>query len=67
MSRIGTKVDLLGSSPKEAALVDQWVRFAEHEIGTPAGGIASLIYGYGPPFTREVNVLMVLPVACFCD
>ena len=67
MSSIGTKVDLLGSNPKEVALIDQWVRFAEHEIATPAGGISALIYGYGPPFSRDVSTLMVLRVARFSD
>jgi len=53
LSNIGTKVNLSGSNPKETALVDQWVQFAEHEVATPVGGISALIYGYGAPFTRD--------------
>ncbi|KAH0832356.1 glutathione S-transferase C-terminal-like protein [Lanmaoa asiatica] len=53
LSDVGGKVSLLGSDAKEAALVDQWVHFAEHEIGVPTQVIFGLIYGFAGPFNRE--------------
>ncbi|KAF9233234.1 glutathione S-transferase C-terminal-like protein [Melanogaster broomeanus] len=45
---------LLGSNAKEAALIDQWIHFAEHEIGGPLWGALGFIrYGFSGPFTRE--------------
>ncbi|KAG9308459.1 glutathione S-transferase C-terminal-like protein [Chiua virens] len=52
LSSIGT-VSLLGSNVQEVALVDQWMRFAEQEIGTPVGNIMGMIYGYLAPFNLE--------------
>jgi len=53
LSSIGTEVQLLGSNAKEAALIDQWIHFAEHEISTPTYAITGLVYGYAGPFSRE--------------
>ncbi|KAG9308827.1 glutathione S-transferase C-terminal-like protein [Chiua virens] len=55
LSSIGT-VDLLGSNVQEVALVDQWMRFAEQEIGIPAGIIMGTIYGYLAPFNLELTL-----------
>lgn len=55
MSDIGEKVNLLGSNAKETALVDQWVHFAEHEIGVPTGNITQLIFRSAGNFHREVR------------
>ena len=49
-------MNLLGSTPQESALVDQWVHFAEHEIGVPIGNISGMIYGYLAPFNLEVRI-----------
>lgn len=56
MSDIGGKAGLLGSNAKEAALVDQWVHFAEHEIGVPMQNTMQLIFGAAGPFHREVRI-----------
>ncbi|KAF9220301.1 glutathione S-transferase C-terminal-like protein [Gyrodon lividus] len=53
MSDLGEKSGLLGSGTKEVALVDQWIHFAEHEIGWPLQGALGLIYNFSGPFTRE--------------
>jgi len=53
LSDIGEKVKLLGSNAKEVALVDQWVHFAEHEIGGPSGNIIQLVFGAAGHFHRE--------------
>ncbi|KAF9233386.1 glutathione S-transferase C-terminal-like protein [Melanogaster broomeanus] len=53
LSDIGGKSDFLGSNAKETALVDQWIHFAEHEIGAPVSGAFGLVYGSSGPFTRE--------------
>jgi glutathione S-transferase len=55
VSDIGEKVKLLGSNAKEVALVDQWVHFAEHEIGGPSGNIIQLVFGAAGHFHREVR------------
>lgn len=53
---LGTKVKLLGSDAKEIALVNQWVHFAEEEIGKPAHDIIGLIFGFSSePFSPEVG------------
>ena len=52
---IGTKVNLLGSNAKEAAIVNQWVHFAEYEIGTPTYSNSDMILGR-IPFNWEVSV-----------
>lgn len=54
VSSIG-KVDLLGSNAEDAAIVDQWVHYAEHEILGPTSNIAGLVYGVYTPFNREVS------------
>ena len=56
MSSLGTKVNLLGSDPKEIALVDQWIHFSEQEIGGTAHNITGLVYGFTGPFNREVSI-----------
>ncbi|KAF8552028.1 glutathione S-transferase [Imleria badia] len=53
LSGVGDQVTLLGSNAKEAALIDQWVHFAEHEIGGPTQNITQLIFGMAGPFQRE--------------
>ncbi|KAF9233231.1 glutathione S-transferase C-terminal-like protein [Melanogaster broomeanus] len=53
LSDIGGKSNLLGSNAKEAALIDQWIHFAEHEIGGPLSGVIGLLYSFSGPFTRE--------------
>ncbi|KAG9308461.1 glutathione S-transferase C-terminal-like protein [Chiua virens] len=53
LSSIGS-VNLLGANAHEVALVDQWLHFAEHEIGIPAGLVAGMIYGYFAPFTPQI-------------
>ncbi|KAF9233235.1 glutathione S-transferase C-terminal-like protein [Melanogaster broomeanus] len=54
LSGVGGESDLLGSNAKEAALIDQWIHFAEHEIGGPLLAILGFIYyGFSGPFTRE--------------
>ena len=45
----------MGSDAKEKALVDQWVHFAEQEIGVPNSNIIGMIFGYAGPFNREVG------------
>ena len=55
MCSIGTKVNLLGSNVNEAAIVNQWVHFAEYEIGTPTFSNSNMILGR-IPFNREVSV-----------
>jgi glutathione S-transferase len=55
VSDIGEKVKLLGLNAKEVALVDQWVHFAEHEIGWPTGNIMHLVFGVAGHFHREVT------------
>ncbi|KAF9233383.1 glutathione S-transferase C-terminal-like protein [Melanogaster broomeanus] len=53
LSDIGGKSDFLGSNAKETALVDQWIHFAEHELGGPVFGALGLVYGFTGPFNRE--------------
>jgi len=57
VSGIGTKVNLLGSDAKEIALVDQWIHFAEQEIGGPIYALMGLIFGFSGPFSREVGIV----------
>ena len=53
VSSIGTKVNLFGSNPKEIALIDQWIHFAEQEIGMPSYNYLGTIFGQ---FSREVGI-----------
>ncbi|KAF9233233.1 glutathione S-transferase C-terminal-like protein, partial [Melanogaster broomeanus] len=54
LSGVGGKSDLLGSNAKEVALIDQWIHFAEHEIGVPVWCLMGFIfYSFSGPFTRE--------------
>ena len=57
VSGLGTKVNLLGSDAKEIALVDQWIHFAEQEIGVPGYSVMGLIFGFSGPFSREVCIV----------
>ena len=57
VSGLGTKVNLLGSDAKEVALVDQWIHFAEHELGVPGYSILGLVFGFAGPFNREVGIV----------
>lgn len=56
MCGLGTKVNLLGSDAKEAIHVDQWIHFAEQEVGRPGYNIMATIYGFYGTFNREVSV-----------
>ncbi|EJF60198.1 elongation factor 1-gamma [Dichomitus squalens] len=47
--------NLLGTSTKEAALVDQWVSFADSEIGSFTGVIFGLVNGRITPYTKPVH------------
>jgi hypothetical protein len=47
---------LLGDSLKDAALVDQWIHFVEHEISTNTSLIAQLISDNFPQMTYSENV-----------
>ncbi|KIJ59270.1 hypothetical protein HYDPIDRAFT_33340 [Hydnomerulius pinastri MD-312] len=53
LSALAPKSGLLGSNTKEAAVVDQWIHFAEHEIGSYLYNIIGLIHGWSGPFSRE--------------
>ncbi|KAH0832359.1 glutathione S-transferase C-terminal-like protein [Lanmaoa asiatica] len=53
LSGIGTKINLLGSDAKEIALVDQWIHFAEQEIGGPCHNVMGLVFGFAGAFNRE--------------
>jgi hypothetical protein len=57
VSGLGTKLNLLGSDAKEIALVDQWIHFAEQEIGAPSYNVMGLIFGFAGPFSREVGIV----------
>ena len=65
VSSIGTAVGL-GSNVREAALVDQWVHFAEFEIGMPTQNIAGIVYGYSKPFSVEVSRFIIASCAIAC-
>lgn len=39
---------LLGNSPRETVLVDQWTTYAENEVGGPSGLIHYMIRGLVP-------------------
>ncbi|KAF8552025.1 glutathione S-transferase C-terminal-like protein [Imleria badia] len=55
---LGTKVKLLGSDTKEIAIVNQWIHFAEEEIGSPGHDIIGLIFSFSKePFSPEVGAL----------
>ena len=54
---IGTRVGMLGANAQDAARVDQWVHFAEHEIATPTYALVNIVYGFFGPFNREVRVI----------
>ncbi|TDL23562.1 elongation factor 1-gamma [Rickenella mellea] len=45
--------NLLGTSPKEAALVDQWVSFGDLEIHPHTHYIAQLVYGHMTPYHQS--------------
>ncbi|KAI9566189.1 glutathione S-transferase C-terminal-like protein [Boletus coccyginus] len=55
LSSIGTQVNLFGSNAHEVAVVDQWVHFAEHEIGIPTHNNTGMIYGFSGPFNLEAR------------
>ncbi|KIJ04977.1 hypothetical protein PAXINDRAFT_164792 [Paxillus involutus ATCC 200175] len=54
LSDLGDKLVLLGSNAKETALVDQWVHFAEQEIGFPLSDALGLIYGFSGQFVQRL-------------
>ncbi|KAM5533482.1 hypothetical protein V8D89_012819 [Ganoderma adspersum] len=47
--------NLLGSNSKEAALVDQWVSFADSEIGAFTGVIYGLVTGRITPYAKPIH------------
>ncbi|KAF9233230.1 glutathione S-transferase C-terminal-like protein [Melanogaster broomeanus] len=60
LSDIGGKSDFLGSNAKETALVDQWIHFAEHEIGAPVSGASVLSTALDKQVERLVRALTYL-------
>jgi len=46
---------LLGASPKEAALVDQWVSFANYEFGMYSQLINQLVVGFLTPYNKPIH------------
>ena len=45
---------LLGSDPKEAILIDQWIYFADAEIASPMSYAIYLLKGYIQPYNKPV-------------
>jgi len=50
---------LLGSTPKEAALVDQWISFADSEIGTYTQLVRQLCTGTLSPYAKPLHTTFV--------
>ncbi|KAI1791730.1 elongation factor 1-gamma [Ganoderma leucocontextum] len=50
--------NLLGSNVQEAALVDQWVSFAECEIGSFTGRILGLVSGKITPYAKPTHIAL---------
>lgn len=46
---------LLSSDPKEAALIDQWIYFADAEIASPLGTVMSLVRGSIQPYNKPID------------
>ncbi|CCM01656.1 uncharacterized protein FIBRA_03718 [Fibroporia radiculosa] len=50
---------LLGSNPKEAALIDQWAAFTDTELNAPGRIIWQLLTNVITPYTKPVHTTMV--------
>ena len=55
VSSLAPNSNLLGSNSKEAALVDQWVSFADSEIGAFTGVIYGLVSGRITPYAKPIH------------
>lgn len=53
-----TNSKLLGASAKEAALVDQWVSFADAEIGVNIGLVYYVVKGLIAPYSKSVCIIL---------
>ncbi|KZS88264.1 glutathione S-transferase C-terminal-like protein [Sistotremastrum niveocremeum HHB9708] len=49
------KAGLLGKTPKEAALIDQWVAFATNDIGSHSSTVLLLTRGYLKPYVKALD------------
>ncbi|EPS96197.1 hypothetical protein FOMPIDRAFT_1025472 [Fomitopsis schrenkii] len=47
---------LLGSNPKETALIDQWIAFADSEVNAPGRLVFQLLNGAITPYTRPIHI-----------
>ena len=55
VSSLAPNSTLLGASPRDAALVDQWVAFAHTELLAPGQLVGQLIRGRLTPYSRPVR------------
>lgn len=46
---------LLGSSPKEAALIEQWISFVDTELDPSRKFLAGLLGGNAVPYNKPVS------------
>ena len=46
---------LLGASPQEAALIDQWLHLVDSEVYIPTKYIRIFCYGMWPGYTKPVR------------
>jgi len=51
VASLAPNTTLLGSSPQEAALVDQWISFFDTEIDAPVGYVRRMLWG-GTPYSK---------------
>ncbi|TDL26848.1 elongation factor 1-gamma [Rickenella mellea] len=52
---LSPNANLLGTTPKEAALVDQWVSFGDLEIGVFTSYIGQLVAGHLTPYAKPIH------------
>ncbi|KAJ7607544.1 elongation factor 1-gamma [Roridomyces roridus] len=50
---------LLGKSPEDAALIDQWIHLAESEVDTYTALIRNLVNGNVPGYTKPVHTALL--------
>ncbi|EGN94729.1 hypothetical protein SERLA73DRAFT_143587 [Serpula lacrymans var. lacrymans S7.3] len=55
LSTLAPNSNLLGTNDQEAALVDQWVHFAESEISTPNDIMWQMLNGYLTPYNKPIH------------
>lgn len=60
-----SKNHLLGTTPEETALVDQWVSFGDNELAANCGFIFYLLVGY-LPYSKPVSTSPAL-MSCLSD